>query len=120
RAACGLRPIVGMDRVEPAPALEALEALAGERTPAGLLGFKLARGRRGPDDRRRRLDQGPEAFLAVAQGQLGALPRGDVPRDSKRTDDPTLRVSQRHLGRGDPRDAVVSPRLLLELAHDGL
>ena len=59
----GVRPVVGVDGVEPARALELVERLAGELGPAGLLGLELA-GRRGvPDDRRGGLDQGPEPFL---------------------------------------------------------
>ena len=112
-------PVVGVDGVEPAPALELVERLAGERAPAGLLGLELA-GRRGvPDDRRGRLDQGPEPLLPLAQGLLGPLRLGDVAGDAERADDAAVLVPERHPGRGDPGDAAAVPRLLLLLADHG-
>ena len=60
--------VVGVDGVEPAPALQLVEGLAGERAPARLLRLELARRRGVPDDRHGRLDQRPEPLLPMAAG----------------------------------------------------
>ena len=118
-ASRGLRPVVGVDGVEPAPALELVERLAGELAPARLLGRELAGRRCVPDDRRGGLDQGPEPFLPLAQGLFGPLRLGDVAGDAERADDAALLVAARHPGRRDPGDSATRPRLLFLLADHG-
>src|SRR5690606_5372179 len=90
--------IVGVDRVEPAPAAGLLLRLAREARPRGLPLDEGAGRASGEDDRRRRLDEGPVARLAPPERLLGPDVLGRVPRD----EDGTALVAQ-GCGRPDQR-----------------
>ena len=74
----GPRTVFGMDRIDPAPALVGLVALAGIGGPARLGRHQFARGRGVPDHGGGGIDQRPEALLGMAQRVLGEARLGDV------------------------------------------
>ncbi len=112
--------IVRVHRLDPAPALAFLVALAGIGGPAPLPDRELAVGVRRPDDRRGTVDEGAEALLGVAQALLGGAPPGDVGVGAVPAQDPPGGVARglgpRQEPAEDPVGALQGKRILPRLA----
>ena len=66
-------PVVGMHGVEPTAVARLRRGLTREPVPVGLGRLEPTGGTGRPDDRDRRADEGPEAFLAPREAELGPL-----------------------------------------------
>jgi hypothetical protein len=101
-------PIVGMDRVQPAPAPVGVRSLAAEGFPAPALDDRAVF-RRTPDDGCAGLDQCTVTLLAVHEGRLGLLPIINIRVSPVPSLDPPLAVAERASAAQDP---PIHPRMV--------